>query len=426
VVEVIQEVKTSQQKKKESEADNKTIRIDQKLIDVLMNLVGEVIVARNSFEQILRNAQGQASLVPEGFVRDLRDSTKNIVRISEEMQRNVMQMRMIPVKNLFQKFPRLVRDIGKKSGKQIELVLVGENTDIDKGIAEDVADPLLHMIRNSIDHGIETPEQRKSAGKNPYGTITMSAKHEGNNIVIEVRDDGKGIDKNRILSKAIDNGLVTRENGANLADEEILSFIFAPGFSTADQVTDISGRGVGMDVVNSNITKLNGKIHISTEVGKETVIKLLLPLTMAVMDSLLVKVGGSIFALPLDAVLETVKIRVADLHTIGKKSVYSLRDKVLPLEWLHEQMSIKSEINESGTITVLVIKGEAGRFGLIVDSIYRQEEIVVKPLPEVVANTLVSGASILGDGKAILILDVSKLGKERSEVIREDALRVAS
>ena len=395
---------------KTESAESKTIRIDQKLIDSLMNLVGEVIVARNSFEQILRNAQSDPSISPVLF-KDLRDSTKNIVRISEDMQSNVMQMRMIPVKNLFSKFPRLVRDISKKVSKKVNLHLEGEHTDIDKAIAEDVADPLLHMVRNSVDHGIETPEERIRAGKDETGNITLRAYHEGNSIMIEVRDDGKGIDKNRILAKAIEKNLVSPEMANNLTEEQILKFIFAPGFSTAEKLTDISGRGVGMDVVNSNIKKLNGKTHISTVVGQGTVIKLELPLTMAVMDSLLVKVSSNIFAIPLEVVLETIKVKVSSLKTVAHKSLYSLRGEVITLEWLHELMDTPSHLHSSEKeITVLIIQHEKGKFGLVVDSIYRQEEIVVKALPDYLSScSFVSGASVLGDGKTILILDMTKV-----------------
>lgn len=406
--EPVAEARKEAKVQKASEQEGKTIRIDQKLIDSLMNLVGEVIVARNSFEQILRNAQKDTS-VPETFFKDLRDSTKNFVRISEEMQTNVMQMRMVPVKSLFQKFPRLVRDISKKSGKKIELDLIGEHTDIDKAIAEDVADPLLHMIRNSIDHGIELPADRKRAGKPEAGKITMSAFHEGNYIIIEVKDDGRGIDKNRILKKAIENKLTTADAAANLSEEEILGFIFAPGFSTAETITDISGRGVGMDVVNSNMKKLNGKIKISTDLGKGTTIRLELPLTMAVMDSLLVKVGPSVYALPLEAVLETIKIDATQLRTVAQKNLYSLRGEVIGIEWLHRLMNLKSQ-NDTGRITILILKHGTEKCGLVVDGIYRQEEIVVKALPEYLSSSsVVSGASILGDGRAILILDMSKI-----------------
>lgn len=405
-------------KSKSPDNESKTIRIEQKLIDHLMNLVGEVIVARNSFEQILRNAQKDPQ-VPEAFFKDLRDSTKNFVRISEEMQNNVMQMRMIPVKSLFQKFPRLIRDISKKSGKKIELELIGEHTDIDKAIAEDVADPLLHMIRNSIDHGIELPEDRLKAGKAEAGKIIMRALHEGNYIIIEVKDDGRGIDKERILRKAIENNLTTKEASVSLTDEEILAFIFAPGFSTAEKITDISGRGVGMDVVNSNIKKLNGKIKVSTELGKGTVIRLELPLTMAVMDSLLVKVGAGIYALPLEAVIETIKIPSAQLRNIAYKQIYSLRGEVIGVEWLHRLMNVET-LNHTDRITMLVLKIGNEKCGLVVDSIFRQEEIVVKALPEYLSGpSVVSGASILGDGKAILILDIAKV--MASAVVRNPA-----
>ncbi len=394
-------------------SNTKTMRIDQRLLDVFMNLVGELIVTRNAFGHIIRHLENHAE-DRDKAMKDLRAASQSITRISEEMQRVVMDMRMVPMRNVFQKFPRMVRDLTRKTNKTIDLVIQGEETEIDKGIAEVIGDPLIHIIRNAVDHGIEPPEVRRKAGKPEKGTIILRAAHEGNYIVIEVIDDGKGLDPDLLLQKAIEKGLTTPEKAKHLSQEEIYNFIFMPGFSTAKEVTDISGRGVGMDVVRTNLRKLKGNIRVSSEVGQGTHVRLEVPLTLAIIEALLVGVGEDIFAIPIEAVTETVKLKREELHSLMAKKAFSLRGEIICVEFLSELLNISTNghphLKDRNDIPILIIQAGGERLGLAVDEMYRQEEIVVKPLADYLADLPgLAGASIFGDGKAILILDPEEL-----------------
>ena len=391
----------------------KTMRIDQRLLDVFMNLVGELIVTRNAFGHVIRHLENHAE-DRDKAMKDLRAASQSITRISEEMQRVVMDMRMVPMRNVFQKFPRMVRDLTRKTSKTVDLIIQGEETEIDKGIAEVIGDPLIHIIRNAVDHGIEPPDVRREAGKPEKGTIILRAAHEGNYIVIEVIDDGKGLDPDLLLKKAIEKGLTTPEKAKHLSKEDIYNFIFMPGFSTAKQVTDISGRGVGMDVVRTNLRKLKGNIRVSSEVGQGTHVRLEVPLTLAIIEALLVGVGEDIFAIPIEAVTETVKLKRDQLHSLMTKKAFSLRGEVICVEFLSHLLNLSFQdsqtLNQRDEIPVLIIQAGGERLGLAVDEMYRQEEIVVKPLADYLADLPgLAGASIFGDGKAILILDPEEL-----------------
>ena len=391
--------------------DSKTVRVDQSALDGFMNLVGELIVARNAFSHI------QAKLVGtederQVALREFRESSTRLEHITGVLQRNVMEMRMVPITTLFERFPRIVRDVCRKKGKSVEVVFEGESTEVDKGIADQISESLIHLIRNAVDHGIESSEERSKNGKSPTGTIIMKASHQGNFMVIEVTDDGGGIDLERIRSKVVERGLLRSDQAQKASKAEILNYIFSPGFSTAVAVTDISGRGVGLDVVSTNLKKVKGNVSVSTELNQGTCFRLEVPLTMAIMRALLVKSDQAIYAISLQDVSETVKIRYDELKSIRQKNAITLRGEVIMVEWLSQLLGhpLRDDLSPDLRIPVLILHGNGRKFGLIVDSVFRQEEIVVKPLPESYAGLQgLAGASILGDGKAILILDSNQL-----------------
>jgi two-component system chemotaxis sensor kinase CheA len=404
-------------------AETKTVRVNQDVLDGVMNLVGELIVARNGFSHIqnqLANVDGDPVLA----LKEFREASNRLTHITSELQRNVMKMRMIPVKTLFQRYPRIVRDVCSKIGKSVEVVFEGEDTEIDKGIADQISEPLMHIVRNAVDHGIESPEDRKKSGKSKTGTLIMRASHQGSFVVIEIIDDGAGIDVEKVKAKAIENGVLTPLQAETMTKAELCELIFAPGFSTASEVTDISGRGVGLDVAKTNLKKIKGSVSISTESNQGTCFKLELPLTMAIMRTLLVKSNQSIYAVSLQDVTETVKISQVDLKSIRTKKAITLRGEVIMVESLGKIMGQlhSDEYSENSRLQILIMQVGGKRFGLIVDSVYKQEEIVIKPLPESYSAVPgLAGASILGDGKAILILDSNQLyGLLAGAEIRED------
>lgn len=397
--------------KSSTAATPKTMRVNQALLDTFMNLVGELIVTRNAFGHITRRLDIGEQERAEA-IKDLRDTLLALSRVSEEMQRTVMAMRMVPIRNVFQKFPRMLRDLTRKTGKQAQIILEGEDTEIDKGVAEDLADPLVHIIRNSVDHGLETPEERVKAGKPEKGTILLKASHEGNFIIIDIIDDGRGINTTAVLEKAIERGLVSKEQAPTLSHEEICNFIFQPGFSTAQEITDISGRGVGMDVVMTNLKKIKGNVRVNSEPGKGTEVRLEVPLTLALIEALLVKVADQTFAMPLDSVTETVKVTQDEMQSLLRKKAILLRGEVVTVAALSDLLGIESttQISNAEEMTLLIVKMGSTKIGVIVDSIQRKEEVLVKPLAEYLAAIPgLAGASILGDGRSILILDPAEL-----------------
>ncbi len=415
----IKKFQTSQVTKKSETKEEKssgTLKIEQTLADNFTNLVGELIVSKNSLFHVKTDLSSSDDLIHKNALDQLTRLSNTISQLSNDLQYNVMKMRMVPVKSLFQKFPRMVRDLAKKVDKDIELELIGEDTEIDKTVAEKLVDPLVHMVRNSLDHGIETKEERAKSGKGATATIKMRALHEGNNIVIEILDDGRGIDPSKILQKALENGLVKEDEVDSLSKEEILNFIFAAGFSTAKEVTNISGRGVGMDVVGSNIKKLKGKTKIESELGKGSLFRLVLPLTVAVIDSLIVESANMAYALPLENIIETVKVKGGDIFNLMNQKAISLRNEVipiLPLSGFMLQEFKEVTINENTKYTIIILDINNEKMGLVVDGVDRNQEILVKPLPEQYSdNTLLGGASILGDGRTILIIDTNQIPKK--------------
>jgi two-component system chemotaxis sensor kinase CheA len=391
--------------------ESNTVRVNQEVLDGFMNLVGELIVARNGFSHIQTKLVGREE---ERILalKEFREVSSRLTHITTELQRNVMEMRMVPVKTLFQRYPRIVRDVCNKTGKTVEVVFEGENTEIDKGIADQISESLIHIVRNAVDHGIESGQERKSKGKTESGTLILKASHQGNTMVIEIIDDGRGIDVVKIREKAVEKGLMSLSQAEGLANHELFDLLFAPGFSTAANVTDISGRGVGLDVAKTNLKKIKGSVSVSTELEQGTCFRLEVPLTMAIMRALLVKSDEAIYAIALQDVTETVKVSASDLKSIRQKKAITLRGEIIMVECLSEILDhhLNNKVAAEIRLSILILQVNGNRFGLIVDSVFRQEDIVVKPLPESYSSVPgLSGASILGDGKAILILDSNQL-----------------
>jgi two-component system chemotaxis sensor kinase CheA len=329
-----------------------------------------------------------------------------MARISDDLQDTIMKVRMVPVQTVFSRFPRLVRDLSRKSGKQVELITEGEETELDKSVVEVIGDPLVHLIRNSVDHGIESEEDRLRAGKRGEGRVWLRAYHRGNSVAIEIEDDGKGIDPEKMREVAVRKGVITPEEAKSLDDREALELIFAPGFSTAEKITDISGRGVGMDVVRTNIKNLKGSVSIFSEVGKGTRFTLSLPLTLAIIDALMVRVAEQTFAIPLDAVSETTKIEARRLTDVNNRKAVTIRGEVLGVIDLRELLEM-SPLEESPEIlSVLVIHDNDRRLGIVVDRLLERQEVVIKSLGAYLGDLKgLSGATIMGDGSVVLILD---------------------
>ena len=381
-----------------------TIRVDVSRLDSLVNLVGELVLSRNMLSQIAGELENKFE--NEYLVEQLLVATNAIGMNTTELQLAIMKTRMIAIGKVFNKFPRVVRDIARDTGKEIELIISGEETELDKQVIESIGDPLLHMIRNSCDHGVETPEVRLSKGKPRMGTVNLSAYHEGNHVVIEIKDDGAGMDPEKLKRKAIEKGVITVDEAKNMDDKQAFSLIFKAGFSTAEKITNISGRGVGMDVVRTNIEKLNGIITIDSKINEGSTFYLKLPLTLAIIQALLVEVAGETFAIPLASVVETVRITNEEIHSFEGSEVLKLRDRVLSLIRLDEAFAL-DELEQDEIYVVVVALAEK-QLGFIVDKLIGQEEIVIKSLGDYLGgNPGIAGATITGDGRVRLILDVA-------------------
>ncbi len=381
-----------------------TIRVDVSRLDSLVNLVGELVLSRNMLSQIAGELENKFE--NEYLVEQLLVATNSIGMNTTELQLAIMKTRMIAIGKVFNKFPRVVRDISRDTGKEIELVISGEETELDKQVIESIGDPLLHMIRNSCDHGVETPDVRVAKGKPRMGTVNLSAYHEGNHVVIEIKDDGAGMDPNKLKRKAIEKGVISVDEANSMDDKQAFSLIFKAGFSTAEKITNISGRGVGMDVVRTNIEKLNGIITIDSKIDEGSIFYLKLPLTLAIIQALLVEVAGETFAIPLASVVETVRITNEEIHSFEGREVLKLRDRVLSLIRLDEAFAL-DELEQDEIYVVVVALAEK-QLGFIVDKLIGQEEIVIKSLGEYLGgNPGIAGATITGDGRVRLILDVA-------------------
>lgn len=385
-----------------------TIRVDHERLDHLMNLIGELIINRNRYTLIARSLEGSEDSINVAEVaQSLSETTYAMARISDDLQDTIMKVRMVPVSSVFSRFPRLVRDLSRKSGKEVDLIMEGEETELDKSVVEVIGDPLVHLIRNSVDHGIEPEDQRLAQGKPAKGKVTLRAFHKGNSVAIEIEDDGKGIDPNKMREVAVKKGIITPEEAAQLDDREAIELIFAPGFSSAEKITDISGRGVGMDVVRTNIKNLKGSVNTYSEVGKGTRFTLSLPLTLAIIDALMVNVSGQMYAIPLDAVSETTKIETVRLTDVKGRKAVTLRGEVLGIVELSEMLGLpRSTETLPEVLSVVVIHDNERRLGLVVDELLERQEIVIKPLGAYLGDLKgISGATIMGDGSVILILD---------------------
>ncbi len=391
-----------------------TIRVDIDRLDNVMNLVGELVLARNRLFNI--SSKLETKYAGDDLSSALAQVVSNLNLVTTDLQLAVMKTRMQPVKKVFSKFPRMVRDLSRELGKEIELQILGEETELDKSVIEEIGDPLVHLIRNSVDHGVETKEMRKRLGKPEAGTIKLSAEHEGNYIVISVSDDGKGMDPDILKKKAVEKGVIDEKTAFGLSDKDALSLIFTPGFSTKEKATEISGRGVGMDVVKTNIQKINGIIDIESQIGHGSKIVLKLPLTVAIIQTLIVGAGEDIFAIPLNSVVETLRISESSIQTIDKHEVINLRKSVLSLLRLGEEFGIKeSNIVDLNTslkkeIYVVIVALAEKKIGIAVDNLYGQEEVVIKSLGDYqLGYKGISGATITGDGKVVLIIDIASM-----------------
>ncbi|SFV59304.1 Signal transduction histidine kinase CheA [hydrothermal vent metagenome] len=389
-------------------AVEQTIRVDVKRLDHLMNLIGELVLAKNRLMKI--NEDVEERYEGEEFLEELTQVVSIVSLVTTDLQIAVMKTRMLPIGKVFNKFPRMIRDLSRELNKKIELVVSGEDTELDKSLVEEIGDPLVHIIRNSCDHGIETPEERIAKGKPEQGTISLKAYNEGNQIVIQIDDDGKGLDPQMLKEKSFEKGLITEKELDNMSDKEAFTLIFKPGFSTAAAVTSVSGRGVGMDVVKTNIEKLNGMIDIDSEVGVGTTIKLKIPLTLAIIQALLVGVQEEHYAIPLASVLETVRISKDEIYTVEGKSVMRLRDDVLSLVHIGDIFEVERILDASEHAYVVVLGLGTSKLGLIVDTLVGQEEIVIKSLGDYLKGIEgIAGATIRGDGGVTLIVDVAAL-----------------
>jgi two-component system chemotaxis sensor kinase CheA len=383
-----------------------TIRVDHEKLDHLMNLIGELIINRNRYSMLARQLEGVNTADVSLIAQNLSETTYAMARISDDLQDTIMKVRMVPVSSVFSRFPRLVRDLSRKSGKEVELIMEGEETELDKSVVEVIGDPLVHLIRNSVDHGIEPEEIRREQNKSLKGSVWLRAYYKGNSVAIEVEDDGKGIDPEKMREVAVRKGILTPDEVKNLDERESMELIFAPGFSSAEVITDISGRGVGMDVVRTNIKNLKGSINIISEVGKGTKFILSLPLTLAIIDALMVNVGKEMFAIPLDAVSETTKIEAHRLTDVKGRKAVTLRGEVLGIVNLSELLGLESDSYTQDILSVVVIHDNDRRLGLVVDRLLERQEIVIKPLGTYLGDIKgISGATIMGDGSVILILD---------------------
>ncbi|VTX98521.1 hybrid sensor histidine kinase/response regulator [Campylobacter concisus] len=389
-------------------AQEQTIRVEVKRLDHLMNLIGELVLGKNRLLKIYDDVEERYE--GEKFLEELNQVVSSLSLVTTDIQLAVMKTRMLPIAKVFNKFPRMIRDLSRELGKQIDLEISGEETELDKSIVEEIGDPLVHIIRNSCDHGIEDPETRKAMGKPEKGLVQLKAYNEGNHIVVEIVDDGKGLDADMLKAKSIEKGIITEREADAMSEKEAFGLIFKPGFSTAAKVTNVSGRGVGMDVVKTNIEKLNGIIDIESEVGKGTVMKLKIPLTLAIIQSLLVGTQEEFYAIPLASVLETVRVPIDDIYTIDGKNVLRLRDEVLSLVRLSDVFGV-NKVFDGGDQTYVVIIGVAeAKLGIIVDTLVGQEEIVIKSMGDYLQNIPgIAGATIRGDGRVTLIIDVGAM-----------------
>ncbi|NLZ43434.1 MAG: chemotaxis protein CheA, partial [Clostridia bacterium] len=375
-----------------------TVRVDIRKLDELMNLVAELVINRGRLEQISSELQHQ----------ELEESVETLNRLLLRLQDDVLQTRMVAVEHVFSRFPRLVRDLTRRAGKQVDLVITGADTELDRTVIDEIGDPLVHIIRNALDHGIETPEERKAAGKPETGQLTINAYQAGNQVMISISDDGKGIDREKVVRVALSKGYITEEKLAEMTEEEIISLIFLPGFSTSEKVTDVSGRGVGMDVVRERITALGGMVRVTSKRGEGTTFTIQLPLTLAIIQTLMIQVGSEIYAIPTSLVEQTISVNRNQIHRLHQQEATMWRGEVLPLVRLQDILEVEDAKNqEYNELDVVIIRSGERRLGCVVDTLLRPQDVVIKSLGGYLGNIPgIAGATILGDGRVALILDL--------------------
>jgi two-component system chemotaxis sensor kinase CheA len=388
----------------------RVVKVAQEKVDRLMDLIGEMVVAKNSLPYLAQRAEevfGQRELA-----REIKAQYAVINRIAEDMQHAIMQVRMLPVGTVFQRFGRLVRDISKKLGKEVQLIIEGEETEADKNVIEALADPLIHILRNSLDHGLGTPEVRLALGKTAQGTIRIVARQEADRVLIEISDDGAGVNPDRVRAKAVERGLIPADRAGTLSDDDAVQLIFLPGFSTADTISDLSGRGVGMDVVRTAVEKVNGTVELSSRKGLGTTIRLSLPLSMAVTNVMVIESAGRRFGVPMDLINETVRVHADDIHHFKQARTTVLRGRIVPLRALNDLLAIDAapELNSDGELAVLVVRLASGNVGLLVDHFHGASDIILKPLEGVLAGlTGFAGTALMGDGSVLMVLNPKEL-----------------
>ncbi|MCX7912285.1 MAG: chemotaxis protein CheA [Dehalococcoidales bacterium] len=397
------------QGREETTRISQSVRVDVTRLDTLMEQVGELVIGRNQISQISRMLANKYH--DDDLVQSLNDCVAQMSKIVSMLQQDVMSIRLLPIEIVFNTLPRLVRDVARKLNKKVDFIIEGQETEVDRSVIEHLKDPLMHLLRNAVDHGIEPPEERLASGKPETGTVCLSAYHHEDNIIITLQDDGRGIDPKKIRQSAVKKGLLTAEAAERLSDEEAINLIFASGFSTAQKVTDLSGRGVGLDVVKTNVELLGGSVAVTSEAGRGTTFTLTLPLTLAIIPALLVDIGGAICAVPLSSIVESNKLKVQDIKTVRGREVTMFRGNVLPLLRLEEIFGWSDDAGENaGAEYVVVVKYAGSQVGLVVDALLEQQELVVKSLDHFVGGSNgITGASILGDGRVVLILDVASL-----------------
>lgn len=403
-------------KPKKAAAESSSIRVSVDKVDQIINLVGELIITQSMLDQTVSDLEDQSV-----GNSSLQNGMSLLQRNARDLQEAVMSIRMIPMEFVFSRFPRVVRDTAGKLGKEIELVTEGKSTELDKSLVERITDPLTHLVRNSLDHGIEMPDEREALGKPRVGKLILSARHQGGNILIEVRDDGAGMDRDRLLAKARENGIGVSDT---MSDEEVYQLIFAPGFSTAKEVTDVSGRGVGMDVVKRNIQGMGGRVEIQSKKGEGTNTRIVLPLTLAILDGMSIKVGGETFILPLSTVLESLQPTKNDMYAMaGDDVVLKVRDEYLPVIAIHEVLDVENAITDPTQSIAVIVQGEGRRYAMLVDELIGQQQVVVKNLEDNYRKVPgISAATILGDGSVALILDIT--GLHRLSRVKKEAGKI--
>ena len=378
---------------------SQSVRVDIEKLDTLMNLMGELVINKVRLEQI-----GQTHRMS-----DLMETLEQMDRVTGDLQNIVMKVRMVPVSAVFNRFPRMVRDVSKELGKEINLTIEGEETELDRTVIDEIGDPIMHLLRNSLDHGVESPDAREAKGKPRVGEVGLIARHEGNNVVIMITDDGAGIDANKIRRKAVEKGMITQDEADRLDDTDAVRLIFLPGFSTAEQITDISGSGVGMDVVRSKIEALSGHVDVETHIDEGSIFKIKLPLTLAIIQAMLVRVQEEMYAIPLTSIDSTVNIEPTDIQTIQNKEVIVLRGEIIPIVRMEEALQVP-HVKDSEELFVVVVHAGEAKAGIVVDNLIGQQEIVIKTLGNLFAGLkLFGGATVLGDGRVALILDVATM-----------------